>query len=435
MYDVSKIQTGFAGQIGWRPAIEYGSPVLSSTLTSSASGLYFNDFHPLVTFENIYACAYDYDNSYLTAWSGSVTFNKGAIVKLGTVAYISLADTNLNHNPSTSPAWWMSLNEYMLINLQGQAIIKVLQGVINNKKLAQTSKGIFENLRIFEGAGKMSNTVIKQSRFVGFEITIKKFDNLQAKIDYIGLQFSAAQTDLNIYLFHSSKKDAIATFKVSTTKADSFEWKAVSTFLLNYVNFDQTTVGNQTDAGGSFYIGYFEDDIAGQAISKDIDLSQRPCNGCPTETYNLYSWVQWTKYLNIRPVSVESSYLDGYELWDIEGNAYPRYGNFGMNLQITVKAEITDFILRNKSVFLDAWGKQVAVDVLNIIRTSIRNNAISESTKQAALFDLKGDSAKENTGLEYELQQAIKAIEIDISGIDSPMLDKYKKSPLKFKAI
>jgi len=435
MYDVSKIQDGFSGKIGWRQPIDNDFPQLTPVVTASESGLYFNDYHPLISFENIDASGPDFDNSNLTLYSALTNYGIGAKVKSATFAYVSLVAGNLGHTPASSPTYWRPCNETYLLSIQNQAILKVLQGVINNKKLAQASKGIFENLRIFEGAGKKTNTVIKQSRFVGFEITMKKFDNLQARIDYIGLQFSQAQIDKYIYLFHSSKIDAIASIKFSTTVPDSFEWKAVTTFMLNYVNFDQATIGNQTDAGGSFYLGYFEDDITGQAISKDIDLSKRPCDGCIMETYNLYSWNQWTKYLRIRPFTVESVDLNGIQLWDVEKNEYPRYGNFGLNLSITVKPELTDFILRNRAIFYDAWIKQVTVDLLNMLRTSIRNNAISELAKANILLDLKGDSNRQETGLEFELQQAIKAIEIDISGLDSPALDQYKKSPVRLRAI
>jgi hypothetical protein len=435
MYDVTKIKTGFAGQVGWRQSPDNDFAQLSSTVTASASGLYFNDFHPLVTFENIDATSPDFDNANLTTYAAGTTYAVSAKVKDGGIAYISLAGTNIGKTPASSPTWWRPLIEDHLLNIQNQALLKVMQGVINSKKLNQASKGIFENLRIFEGAGKLNNTVIKQSRFVGLEITLKKFDGLQCRIDYVGFQFSQAQTSRTLYLFHSSKVDAIATFSFSTTTAQSFEWKAVTNFILKYVNFDQTTVGNQTDAGGSFYLGYFEDDITGQAISKDIDFSRSPCAGCVTETYNVYAYNQYSKYLNIRPIAVEDANLNGTQLWDIEKNTYSRFGNYGLNLSLTVTPDLTDFFIRNKSVLLDAWGKQVAVDVLNLIRTTTRTNRVGELTRQAALFDLKGDSSKPNTGLEYDLQQAIAAVEVDVSGLGSPVLDAYKRSQVKTRAI
>ncbi len=42
----------------------------------------------------------------MTAWSSSTTYASGVAVTYSGFAYISLAGSNLNNEPDTSPTWW-----------------------------------------------------------------------------------------------------------------------------------------------------------------------------------------------------------------------------------------------------------------------------------------------------------------------------------------
>jgi hypothetical protein len=51
MYSVSEIKSGLIGLIGWRQNVDITGVQLTD-LTTTTSGLYFNDEHPLLTFDN-----------------------------------------------------------------------------------------------------------------------------------------------------------------------------------------------------------------------------------------------------------------------------------------------------------------------------------------------------------------------------------------------
>lgn len=43
------------------------------------------------------------------AWSSGTTYDKLQAVSYGGVAYVSMQDSNTNHQPDSSPTWWMQL--------------------------------------------------------------------------------------------------------------------------------------------------------------------------------------------------------------------------------------------------------------------------------------------------------------------------------------
>ena len=111
----------------------------------------------------------------------------------------------------------------------------------------------------------------KAGRFVGFEIQAQHSEHLVILLKRIGLQFDATQTDLTIYLYHSSQVDPVLTQDVTTTKAGSVEWVTLNNFNLDFIN-------DNIGAGGRWFIGYYEDDINGQAIKRGVEISS--CSTC-----------------------------------------------------------------------------------------------------------------------------------------------------------
>lgn len=58
MYTASTLKTGLIGLIGWRQNRDADGLQLQG-LTSTTSGLYYNDVHPLLTFDNLLSIAPD----------------------------------------------------------------------------------------------------------------------------------------------------------------------------------------------------------------------------------------------------------------------------------------------------------------------------------------------------------------------------------------
>jgi len=436
MYNISKIQTAFANLIGWRSPYNPDYPTLSSAVTTSDTGLYFQDQYPFLTIENMDAICEDYDNMGLSAYAAGTTYAADALVLYSNRAYISLAGANLAHTPSTSPTWWRPVVEQFLLDTNKQVAVMAIEAVLNHKKLTKSTKALYDQVMIFEGAGSMNSTVIKESRFVGLKVTPGKFNGIAVKLNYLGLQFTQLQTDLNIYIYHSSQIAPVATIPVSTTRAaKAFEWIALTDRMLYYSNVDQTTVANQVDSGGCYFIGYFEDDITGQAIDKQWDYTKEPCPNCNKDAYNQYAYNIYNKFAKVEPMYVETANLNGTNFWNIEDTQYPGTGNFGMNLNISVLCDITDILVTEKKRFSQLVMKMMAVYVARQILYSNRVNRISETLKKNIAFELKGVIETNFYGLETQLSKEVEAVDFDLSEFDSPCFRQSNNKSVRMSSI
>jgi len=429
MYDVTKIKTAFQNLVGWRSPYNPDFAALSSDVTTTDSGLYFQDQIPFLSIENMDAISEDFDNMGLSAYVAGTTYAAGDKVLSSSHSYISLVAGNIGHTPASSPTYWRPLLEQFLLDTNKQVAIMVIEEMLNRKKLNNATKALYDQVMIFDGVGSMNSTIIKEGRFVGMRITPSKFNGIAVKLNYIGLQFTQPQTDLPVYVFHSSQIDPIETLSITTTKtAKGFEWAELTDLILYYSNIDQTTVANQVDAGGFYFIGYFEDDATGQALDKEYDFSKEPCGECNKDAYNKYSYNIFNKFAKVEPFYVDTANQNGVLMWDIEHTQYPRVGNFGMNLNISVLCDLTDIIITEKKRFTQAVIKQMGVFVAKQIMYSSRVNIISEILKKNVAMELKGVVDSNFFGLETELHREIKAIDFDFSQLDSPC---FRRSPNK----
>jgi len=364
MYKIQEIQNCLIDWIKWR------------NQGVSDSGLYYDDFHPLLTTENLDAIAPE----------------------------------------------GVDLNDWLTEKTKA-AITKLIGKVFIQKKLGQYTKDLFKEIRLYDGAGSLRNKVIKNGRFVGFELVLKRATNVIVNIDYIGWQFDTLQNPLTIYLYHSSQEDAIATIDLDVSKTISSQFQKISQ-TIEYFN-------GENNPGGSYYLGYYEDDLVGQAIQIEGDLSM-PCGSCNRNSYE--NWHKWNEYVKVTPMFVNSSALNGIKLWDIENNNYDST-NFGLNLIMTASCDITDFICNHKEIWNDALGKNVAVDVLAEAAYSQRINRLKNVAQDLILMELNGDNDFAwNKGMKGEADKALKALDFDLSRLDSPCMPCQKKG-IKMKGV
>ena len=430
MFDISTIQTAFLSLIGWRDSLDPEQSPLASTLTASSSGLYFNDAHPLVTIENIDATAPDYDSMTTGVWAVGTTYALGARVRYSNITYISLQAANTGKTPSTELTWWKAILNVHIESLTKTAIVNMVERFINERQLQNASKALLEDVRLFDGSGRVTSSIIAQSRFVGFEIKVRNYLGLVASIKKVSAQFTGLQDKTKLYLFHSSQEAAVATFEMTTTKTDTAEWLTPVGFDMNFCKYAYN------DAGGAWYVGYFEDDITGQAINRDIDLVAQPCGECFKDQYNRYSWEIRNRYISVIPCQFPASALNGVTLPDMDKVAYSSNENWGLNLAITAHCDLTDFFIDNKNIFIRALWKQVAHDVIKGIAFSTRIDGLKNELKADAYSELKGDPAKEyRQGIEHELNNEYKAINFAISDLNSPCMNKPKNTGLKVGSI
>jgi hypothetical protein len=423
MFNISTVKTALFGLIGLRDSDNPDYPV--NTLTGASASVYFDDYHPLITFDNLYEIAPNYDGMNYDKWTATA-YATGAYAIYDNVAYKAQQSVSSGDVPSlTSTAWqtpvkdWITTKQYASIN-------KLLNQVFTNKKLNESTKTFLDSVQVVDGAGRLQDTVTPASRFVGYEINLKRANNIKAVINYIGLQFTQAQTDLDIYLFHSSQKTAVGKWTLSSAAATSFDWIDASSpdsgsNVLHYVNYT-----NNIDSGGTYYLGYFEDDISGSAIEKKIGYY---CSDYPD------GHVKWSKWAEIRPISVTSSNLDGYNLFDIDAIGYIDT-NFGLNFSFSVDSDITEMLVNKKTLFVNAFGYQFASDMLQemIYNPASRiNRKQDNATRSSVLYEWNAPDNKNS--IMAQLKDAIDALSFDLSRISQVLPDNRGRGKIKTGAM
>jgi len=426
MYDKTRVRANMSNIVGWRSPKNPDYPTLVTSVTDSDSGLYYEDQYPFLGVETIDSIAEDFDNFGLGTWSNLVAYVTGDKIIYSGHAYQAIKD-GTGKQPGVETTYWKLLLEVYLQEQSEQCIIQVIDRMITEKKLNGSTRSLMEHRILFEGTAGMNETIIKEGRFVGLKITPHPRLGLKLVLHNIGLQFTQTQTDLRLYLFHSSRLDAVATLDATTTVGGkSFEWVVLDKELF-FVNQD-TTAANQRDTG-CYFVGYFEDDVSGQALNKDYDWSKEPsCDNCNKDMYNRVTWNLYNKYFKVEPIEVNANDLNGIQLWNMDNVQYTRQGNYGLNLSVSVQCDMTDILIQQKAIFSQAVIKQMAVNILRLIVWTNRQNKIEGLSKKEAVIELKGVDGTKSIGLEAKLDKEIRAIDIDLSGLDSPC---FNKSPNK----
>jgi hypothetical protein len=168
-YDVTAVIAALKDRIGFRQPLGTGVPTLTTAVTTSNSGRYFQDFHSLVTVQNIKS-----------------TMEQPEAVDADLIIYLG--------------------------QLRQSAIMRVLNGVFN-------SLDIIEQMQLFTRYGQNDQLITNTADFVGYEIDIADSPDAALQIDALQLLFDSAVT-FNVYLFKDGFSTAIWTQSVTTTAGE-----------------------------------------------------------------------------------------------------------------------------------------------------------------------------------------------------------------------
>lgn len=439
MVRVAEIQEKLFHLIGWEQNFDTTEFQISPALTQSETGLYFQQVHPLLTLQNLSSVAPDFKNIIYQDYSYDKEYFEGNIVNYNGFSYKALKKS-VGMNPSTDYEYWVLTNPFSewLEGKTKASIQKAIMRYYSENVIKGTYKSLCENKTLFEGAGRIVDTIKNKNNCVGFEIVPIRSKGVTTRINKIGLQFTEPGL-YKIYLMHSSMDVPVRIIELNKLRKNSIEWFSFQDLYLPYQSADN-------DAGGSWYICYFQSELpAGSyAIQKNKDWSKEPCGSCSRQ--ELISWKAWSKYLEVHPFYISEEHIEGkkngsgdynddfnddfnndfegasFKMWDIEKNNYKYDTNFGLNLEVTVACDITDFIIEQRLLFQDVIGKQVAIDMLRefAYNANVRTNRHSiNASRPDILYEIDGDSASmKNSGLAYQLDMAIKATSLSIKGID-----------------
>ena len=437
MYRLSDIVEAFKGLVGWEPE---GCAIDE---TSSESGLFFQEAHPMLTLRAMRSIMPDTLWKAYPEFANQETYAKDAIVSKNDKAYRSLVDNNTE--PLTDTASW---EEYDLLNdyineLEVRGIKKVVTRFIRDKVIGMETKNIIDRRTLFDGVGRLANKVPNEGKIVGFEIEPIRADGVTMKIEKIGLQFFGNVGPVHLYLFHSSKKEPVWDKEFNyTTPNGTFAWFDAEVFL--------PYLTDSTMAGGAWYLVYFQNDLPSymEAINFGRDWSREPCGACNKGDIALYQtmnrFVRLSPfYVKVKQGDFNNDFNDDYnnltwnhELWSLDEMIYTNTNNYGINLLFSMGCDVSDIMIAERLNFASAVQLQVASDALRALAMNPEvnvNRVQYNADRDNILYETDGNG-QGIKGLNGDLEKAYKALSFDTKGL-SPVCLSCKNKGIRYGTI
>lgn len=378
---------------------------------SGAPFSYFNDEHPLLTTENLFSIAPDFRNSVSDAADDKeVSEAFTAWLKEKTIAYIC----------------------------------KAIREFVNSKITSREHRTILESTDVFPGATRTTEvfnaaTSPLYNYLFGFEIVpARQSESLVINIDHISLNVDARKGKLGYYGWITDWKQAMVAEVIDSAG------NVVYTVDSNYGVNTQTPISLPNNNGSYYVVFRFPENsrITGEypIFVKRRDWSKGPCETCsPSEGR---AWRTMSKFVEIHPfICSEEGQYDpetGRYVFSPSLIKYDYTTNFGIEAKISVMCDLSIFIKRNIDMFIPYIMKSVAIDFLREMaynpNTRTNRNSINAS-KTEILYELDGDSSSmKKSGLIYKLEEYLKALRIDTTGIDRICLP-CKNNGVKYRTV
>lgn len=439
MINYKTVIPALEGLIGWRQNSDPSGELIDSILTQTSSGLYYNDQHPVLTFDNLKSISPDFDNYTYPTWNSSDTYTIGQVVNRNGNLYRALL-INTNQDPEDGGSydesygddydigyWERFLKLSTWIQDKTRAgIQESINSFLEYKPDWKTVKSLLEDKYVFQGAGRLADQVQDRNMTVGWALEPNWSKDMYFQLKRVGLQFTQAQS-VTLYLWHTSQTAYLKTVTLAYTKAGSFQWFDLTDWALPYFSSDK-------DAGGNFYVTYKQDSISGAAINRQIDL-YKPCGNCNKYEYNDFQAI--SRFVSIYPFWVPQ---DGTSMFDIDEIQYDSSNNFGLNFQISAYCDYTNLFLDQKQEFASYIAKKVAIEFLK--EAYYNSNAKIDrytqnqvlNNKKELYFEIYGSPNPSQNTLYKRANDALAAIKTNFNGLSRVCLPCARRG-VKIKAM
>lgn len=424
MIQIDIVCNALCNLVGWDGFVDVlttnAGTKVSMGLNTSESGLMFGQTHPMLSTSNIRALLPEVNpDDYFFPSVGNI-YKKWDVINTVEGLYMAVADGTFDASYKTAETLTpynenARLMKY-LYSATNSAIVGLVNDLMTQKVVSKTTKNLFEHKYLFDGLGRRQNTIKNTGDMVGFEILPRKGVGVTTIIHKIGLQFVDFEGDLDIMLAHSSNPQSpVDGATIHVDKSPLFQWFNVN-FILPYV---APSYNKNQPAGGSWYIMYSQSQlpIGAEAVNIGKDFSDAGCPVC--NRIATQDWFEINKYIRVSPCIIE--FLD-------DGYFKPIYTpreNYGINVELSVGCDLTDFIISQKLIFARSLQLQVAYNILKEFlynpSVNVERNLLNV-TKEQLIQELDGNIYTHSHGLRGELDDAVKALQLDTTGLDSVCL-------------
>lgn len=419
--DRTIIRNTLFGLVGFKQTDNPDYDLLNASLLTSRSGRIVNDEHGLLNIENIDQTSRNFSLMTYPAFAIGTEYSLGDMVAESGVnySYINAAASTGNTPPNAT--YWAVINNISdyLIAAQKKGIDNTIDAILGDKKIRGRIKSIYDNVLLYDGLANYSSLVANEDKFVGLRIRLKKDRSLISIINKIGTQFSTVLTgNLTLSLYHSSQQTKLSTFTIEPhTEGLSSKWTAfAASNILRYLD-------DSYDAGGDFYLGYKQSDLAalgGQALKMDITWGEScGCNDRSDRHFKNYSpYVDVTGFRILETAMVSDKLFNPALLEIVKDN------NFGINLNLSQKCDLTNIVLQEEELMAEAVSLQTAMYILDNMANNTRGtNALANLVKKEADRQLFHHKDAWGT-IADKASRATKALSFDWSDLNDDCMPK-----------
>lgn len=314
----------------------------------------------------------------------------------------SLSGRNFNDNSYVKIPYIQQNQDYtgisdaefndVLKNINENAVVSVLDRVFNESDFID--RQVF-----YKYANNKINTDVLPDGFVGYELTPSIDKNYSFEITRDLLEFQGAG-DVTLVLYNSNVREPIFSETVSVTSE-------IQEAQLNW-RVDNTG----TYYKGTFYYGYLTSGVSLLPFRRDYQGSNSISN---------------ITGLNIQDIQVKYT-PTGTEIFDlstIEGASE----SWGLNPDVLVFEDFTDFILQNRGLFSYAIQLQGQIKAMMIYLSSLRSNRherISDDMISKIAIELDGANVEawDKKGLTGILSTEITRLKEEVIRLRTGYMDK-----------
>lgn len=271
----------------------------------------------------------------------------------------------------------------LLLDIKKRAISNVMNQVFNENDFIDRS------LMYKKASNKTDLETDLPIGFVGYKIQVSKNKNVAFKISRVLLDFDGTG-DIDLIVWNSSKKETIYAKKISISTDHQSEY-------LDWV-FD-----NSDDTyKGEYYIGYINNALSVTPYKREFNNANvltQPTNLC----------IESVKVVNHLTTTL-------FDLNDVDGMSE----DCGLNFDISVYEDFTDFALNTKMLFAKAIQLDCVINCVQIYLSSLRSNRneqLSAELYQKIIVELEGTNSESMIkvkGLKSQLIGEISSIRSEI---------------------
>lgn len=269
-----------------------------------------------------------------------------------------------------------TFNNYVQ-DLHNAEALTVVQRFVDRQKDKLNTKELLSNITMIQRHCDLSQTLTQSSsRFVGYAITPRESKSINVYIDSVAFQASASDT-FTLYLFDPSQQTAIESEEITVT-GKSVTW----TDLGWDIEFDKS----DGTAGGTYLIGYFEDDLTATLYNQDW------ADG------SAHAALKITRhYAGLAPVRFTS--VTDQVLPDLERlTSAISCKTSGFNLRFNVKCDISDVLVDNIKMFGEAVQHAVAI---RIYRDALANIGLNKTISSGQNRESAREMIRDLEGMLY----------------------------------